>query len=309
MMRARRACPNGVFVAPRFDAYQDASHAVMTIMRSYTPLVEPISLDEAFLDVSGARRLMGEGAEIAARLRAQVLDEVGLTCSVGVAPSKFLAKLASEEAKPTATPKGPVFGTGVHEVRPGDELSFLHPLDVSALWGVGPKTLAKLRNMGVSTVGDLAALPLEPLVAAVGRAHGEHLYALAHAVDDEPGDDALGLLGGLLEGGVGIDAIDVDVAVLDQAHAALVQGPVAGEGDGGDETHRDDSHGMPHRPAGEEGCQPRGGPRRPTEPHAPEGGERGEQGGEECDGGEARQRPRGRGDAEGAHRLDPRGGQ
>ena len=183
---ARRRCPDAVFVHGDHAFYSQVSGQIMELFRTFTPLVEPLSLDEAFLDVSGARRLMGEGAEIAARLRAQVLDEVGLTCSVGVAPSKFLAKLASEEAKPTATPKGPVFGTGVHEVRPGDELAFLHPLDVSALWGVGPKTLAKLKNMGVSTVGDLAALPLDPLVAAVGRAHGEHLYALSHAVDDRP---------------------------------------------------------------------------------------------------------------------------
>ncbi|MFM7063305.1 MAG: DNA polymerase IV, partial [Actinomycetes bacterium] len=183
---ARRRCPDAVFVHGDHAYYSKVSGRIMDLFRSVTPLVEPLSLDEAVLDVTGARRLLGEGARIAAELRARVLDEVGLTCSVGVAPSKFLAKLASEEAKPTATPSGPVFGPGVFEVRPGEELAFLHPLDVSALWGVGPKTLAKLRNLGVTTVGDLAALPQEPLVAALGRGSGEHLWALAHAVDDRP---------------------------------------------------------------------------------------------------------------------------
>ncbi len=176
MMRARRACPNGVFVAPRFDAYQDASHAVMTIMRSYTPLVEPISLDEAFLDVQGARRLHGTGPEVAQQIRDQVRAETGLTASVGVATTKLLAKLASDLSKPD----------GLLVVEPGTELEFLHPLDVRRLWGVGPATQKRLARLGVRTVGDLAAQPEDTLVATVGNSQGHHLYALAWNRDDRP---------------------------------------------------------------------------------------------------------------------------
>lgn len=184
--RARRLCPSLVFLPGDHAHYAAVSGRVMAIFESYTPLVEPLSLDEAFLDVRGARRLHGEAASIAHALRRRVFEEEGLTCSVGVAPNKFLAKLASEAAKPSASPSGPVPGRGVVVVAPGRELVFLHPLPVSALWGVGPATLAKLERLGVVTVRDLAAVPLAGLCAAVGDAHGRHLHALAHARDPRP---------------------------------------------------------------------------------------------------------------------------
>jgi DNA polymerase-4 len=176
MMRARRACPNGVYLAPRFDAYQDASRAVMTIFRSYTPLVEPISLDEAFLDVQGARRLHGAGPEIAQQIRDHVRADTGLTASVGVASTKLLAKLASDLSKPD----------GLLVVEPGTELDFLHPLDVRRLWGVGPATQKRLARLGVHTIGDLAAQPEDTLVAALGNSQGRHLHSLAWNRDDRP---------------------------------------------------------------------------------------------------------------------------
>ena len=149
-------------------------------------MVEPLSLDEAFLDVGGATRLLGEPAAIAARIRGQVLDEEGLTCSVGVACTKFLAKLASEAAKPKATPTGPRFGPGVFVVAPGEELAFLHPLPSRALWGVGPQTQKVLDRLGVHTVGDIADLSEATLVTALGDAHGRHLHRLSHAIDERP---------------------------------------------------------------------------------------------------------------------------
>ncbi|MCB0972747.1 MAG: DNA polymerase IV, partial [Acidimicrobiales bacterium] len=144
------------------------------------------SLDEAFLDVRGARRLLGTPVEIAHELRRRVLDEEGLTCSVGIARVKFLAKIATGRAKPTASPAGPVFGPGVFEVAPADELAFLHALPVRALWGVGPATHERLARLGVSTVGDLARVPEAALVASLGAASGAHLHALAHARDPRP---------------------------------------------------------------------------------------------------------------------------
>ncbi|HEX2119219.1 MAG TPA: DNA polymerase IV [Acidimicrobiales bacterium] len=184
--RARRLCPHAVFVHGRYDLYQDYSRRLHAVLTSFTPLVEGIALDEAFLDVTGARRLWGTGAEIAACIRARVFDDTGLRCSVGVAPSKFLAKLASEAAKPRAGPPGapPTAGLGVKVVEPGGELGFLHPHPVGALWGVGPATRRRLDRFGIRTVGDLAAMSLATLVGALGEAHGRHLHALAWARDD-----------------------------------------------------------------------------------------------------------------------------
>lgn len=182
--QARRLCPDALFLSPDFAAYEAASRQVHDIFRSFTPTIEPIALDEAFLDVTGARRLFGDGPAIGAELRRRVTEEVRLSCSVGVAPTKLLAKLASEAAKPKATPSGVRAGRGVVVVPPGGEVAFLHPLPVQALWGVGPATLERLRRLGVSTVGDLAALPLDALVAALGPSSGRHLHTLAQGVDD-----------------------------------------------------------------------------------------------------------------------------
>jgi DNA polymerase-4 len=183
---ARRRCPHAVFLPGDHELYAQVSVQVHEIFGRYTPLIEPLSLDEAFLDVTGATRLFGEGVEIARRIRADVRDELQLGCSVGVAPNKFLAKLASVEAKPRALPDRIELGLGVVEVPPGGELAFLHPLPVKRLWGVGPVTLEKLERLGIRTVGDLAGLDERTVVSALGQASGTHLLALANAIDDRP---------------------------------------------------------------------------------------------------------------------------
>jgi DNA polymerase-4 len=174
MGRARRACPSAAFVSPRFDRYSEKSREVMAILASVTPLVEQLSIDEAFLDVGGARRLLGTGTEIARLIRARVHEEVGLVVSVGVATTKFLAKLASDLSKPD----------GLITVAPGTERSFLAPLAVSRLWGVGPATLQRLDRMGVHTIGEVAELPESTLTAALGASLGQRLRALAS--NDDP---------------------------------------------------------------------------------------------------------------------------
>ncbi len=184
--RARRLCPHAVFLDGRHDVYADYSRRLHAVLTSFTPLVEGISLDEAFLDVSSVRRLWGPAPEIARRVRARVHDDVGLWASVGVATTKLVAKLASEAAKPTASVAGPVPGPGVRVVTPAEELDFLHSHPVGALWGVGPATRARLERFGVRTVGDLAALPADTVVRALGTAAGRALHDLAHNRDGRP---------------------------------------------------------------------------------------------------------------------------
>ena len=183
-VQARRLCPHAVFLRGRYHRYSEVSTSVMAIFKDVTPLVEPLSLDEAFLDVTGALRLLGEAPTIAASIRRRVLDEQGLTCSVGVASSKFVAKLATEAAKPKASKNGPQFGSGVFVVEPEETLSFLRPLPVESLWGVGPATLSKLHRIGVLTIADLADLPEENVVAVLGRSQGRHLHLLANGRDE-----------------------------------------------------------------------------------------------------------------------------
>jgi DNA polymerase IV len=171
--QARRLCPHVVVVPPRMSAYSEASKAVFRIFEDTAPVVEALSIDEAFLDVRGLQHISGTPLEIAARLRRRIRDEVGLPITVGIACTKFLAKVASGVAKPD----------GLLLVPPGDELAFLHPLAVERLWGVGPVTGAKLRACGITRVGQVAALAEPVLVSMLGRAAGRHLHALAHNRD------------------------------------------------------------------------------------------------------------------------------
>ncbi len=184
--RARRLCPEAVFLAGDHAHYAQVSRQVHEVLAAVTPTVEPIALDEAFLDVTGARRRLGDGVTIGTQLRRSVRDATGLACSVGVAASKYLAKLASEAAKPRVTPGGIRPGAGVVEVPRGGELAFLHPKPVEVLWGVGPKTLERLRRLGITTVGDVSAASESSLVASLGATTGRHLYALAQGIDDRP---------------------------------------------------------------------------------------------------------------------------
>jgi DNA polymerase-4 len=182
-VQARRLCPHAVFLPGDHAHYGEVSARVMAIFRTYTPLVEPLSLDEAFLDVTGARRSRGDGAQIGHAVREEIRRREGLVCSVGVAATKMVAKLASEAAKPRPARAGPEPGTGVWVVPPGEEDRFLRPLPARALWGVGPATLAKLERLGVRTVGDIADLPEASLVGVLGPAQGRHLGRLANGID------------------------------------------------------------------------------------------------------------------------------
>jgi len=189
---ARRRCPDAVFLPGDYESYQRVSVIVLEIYGRYTPLVEPLALDEAFLDVSGARGLFGDGAEIARRLRAEILAEVGLHCSVGVAANKFVAKVASVAAKPTAHRDGIAPGLGVVVVEPGGESAFLAPLPVERIWGVGPVTLAHLHDLGVFSVDELVRADPRRLEQRLGRASAEGLQRLARGVDDRPVEPARG---------------------------------------------------------------------------------------------------------------------
>jgi DNA polymerase-4 len=173
MSRARRLCPQAVVLPPRHDKYAAVSAGVMEIFRSITPLVEPLALDEAFLDVAGALRRLGRPAEIGRMIREHVFEQQGITCSVGIASTKFVAKLASTRCKPD----------GLLVVPADKVVDFLHPLPVAALWGVGERTERILQRLGLRTVGDLAGTPLDTLRREVGEAVGRHLHDLAWGRD------------------------------------------------------------------------------------------------------------------------------
>ncbi|MGC4900783.1 DNA polymerase IV [Micromonospora echinospora] len=205
--RARALCPGAVYLPPDFTAYTEASRAVMRIFRDVTPLVEPLSLDEAFLDVAGARRLFGPPAAIARLIRRRVAEEQRLTCSVGVGPSKFVAKLGSTRAKPD----------GLLVVPADRVLEFLHPLPVSALWGVGERSADALRRLGLRTVRDLAEAPAGLLRRAVGEASAAHLHELAW------GRDPRGVSPEHVEKSIGAEVtFDTDVSDPDEIRRSLL---------------------------------------------------------------------------------------
>ncbi|HCK79159.1 MAG TPA: DNA polymerase IV [Actinobacteria bacterium] len=174
--RARRMCPQAAVLPPRMERYRETSRAVMAIFADFTPLVEPLALDEAFLDVSGAVRLLGSPASIGEQIRGRVRRELGVTCSVGVATTKFVAKLATNAAKPD----------GLHVVPADSVVEFLHPLPVGALWGVGERTEDQLRRLGLLSVADVAHTPMRTLQRAMGDAAGRHLYELSWGRDPRP---------------------------------------------------------------------------------------------------------------------------
>ena len=179
---AKRRCPKGVFLPVRMQRYKEISQAVFAIFERYTPLVEPLSIDEAFLDVSGCKRLFGSPPEIAAAIKRDVHQELGLTVSAGVAANKSVAKIASDYRKPD----------GLTVVEPGQEQQFLDPLPIERLWGAGPTTCRSLRLLGVQTIGDLARLSVNVLTAKLGR-QGEALHLLARGIDEREVETAQGL--------------------------------------------------------------------------------------------------------------------
>ncbi len=173
---AYRRCPDAVYLRPRMKLYAEISERIMAILEGYTELVERLSIDEAFLDVTASMRLFGDGASIARQIKEQVRKREQLTVSVGVAPNKFLAKLASDLEKPD----------GLVVVEPGKEREFLQPLPVERLWGVGPKTAGQLHGLGIHTIGDIAEFPLDRLERHLGHGHAEHLMRLSLGEDDRP---------------------------------------------------------------------------------------------------------------------------
>jgi DNA polymerase-4 len=182
-LEARRRCPHAVFLAGRFGRYVEMSERLHGVLEQFSPVVEGIALDEAFVDVAGARRLLGSPPEVAREIRQAVRDDMQMECGVGVARTKLLAKLASRAAKPVLTPEGPRPGPGVVVILPSQELSFLHPLPVRALWGVGPATARRLDALGVTTIGELARIPEDTLCRSVGAANGHQLAQLARGED------------------------------------------------------------------------------------------------------------------------------
>jgi len=180
---ARRLCPQLVFLPARFELYHRYSELLHAVLHTFTPLVEGIGLDEAFLDVSGGASLFGTPAEMGAQVRERVSRELGLTCSVGAGPNKLVAKLASKAAKPRASQRGTSPGPGTVVVSEGEVLDFIWPMPVEALWGVGPASGERLRKLGVTTVGQLAALPEAAVVATLGKAAGEMVHSLAWGRD------------------------------------------------------------------------------------------------------------------------------
>jgi DNA polymerase-4 len=213
--RARRLCPDAIFLSPDFTEYSAASRAVMRIFREVTPLVEPLSMDEAFLDVSGAVRLLGRPAEIAALIRRRVRAEQSLPCSVGVAPTKFVAKLASTRAKPD----------GLVVVPAGRVLDYLHPLPVESLWGVGERSAELLHRLGLTTVRDLAHAPVGMIRSALGEAAAAHLHELAW------GRDPRAVVPEQVEKSIGAETtfdVDVDDPALIRRTLLALAGKAAG---------------------------------------------------------------------------------
>src|ERR1700722_13954861 len=197
MSRARRLCPQATVIPPRHGIYSAVSKEVMAIFGTGTPRVQPLSLDEAFLDVSGAARLLGSPVRIGQLIRQQVAEQQHITCSVGIAATKFLAKLASVRCKPDGLLVIPADGA----------LEFLHPLPISALWGVGERTGEMLARLGLRTVGDIASTPLSALEAELGKAAAAHLYALANGRDERAVETSVA------EKSVGAEeTFDVDIA-------------------------------------------------------------------------------------------------
>jgi DNA polymerase-4 len=185
-VEARRRCPHAVFLPGRFARYVEMSEQLHAVLERFSPVVEGIALDEAFVDVAGVRRLLGPSPDVAAAIQQAVRAEMHMECGVGVARTKLLAKLASRAAKPVLTPDGPRPGPGVVVIRPDQELAFLHPLAVRALWGVGPATARRLDALGVTTIGELARIPEDTLCRAVGVANGHQLAQLARGEDPRP---------------------------------------------------------------------------------------------------------------------------
>lgn len=185
-VKAKRLCPDLVFLGGNLPLYAKTSQQIMKLLQSFTPDVEQISIDEAFLDVSGCEKLFGTPYEIAKQIRAAVLKRESVLCSVGVGSTKLIAKLASKAAKPIPSLDGIKPGLGVCQVDPGEESDFLHPKPVSALLGVGPATEKVLHRLGAETVGDLASIPVATLVGVLGNSHGTHVAMLARGIDDSP---------------------------------------------------------------------------------------------------------------------------